>query len=401
MNGEESVNELLNRSSVFTDETKLDLDYTPDSLPHREDELKQLLWMFRSILQRPGSAAPVALMYAPSGSGKTSLAKALGRTLSREGRRKNAEVRCVHVNCKFIYTMKALVDRIAYDSLDGLSISGAGPDQVFRAVYRRLAEKKRCIFLVLDEVDWFINRTGEEIIEELHRFREELDEPKRLAMLFITRVENIGKMAQLSLKAVNRTFGPNTMELRPYDGEGLKDIIDQRVELAFRDGAVGRNVIDFVAYQSESYGDAYFAIELLWKAGRYADSRGDAKVTPEHVRMAKASCDPSVRRDDLNSLTIDEKLILLSVAQASKDRAYISTEEARNEYVSCCEVYRCKTVDMDEMLDHVQALEKIGFVRTDSKKGERTTTLCIPDVPVAILADNLRPIVAMSMRRAD
>lgn len=116
--------------------------------------------------------------------------------------------------------------------------------------------------------------------------------------------------------------------------------------------------------------------------------------------MAKASCDPSVRRDDLNSLTTDEKLLLLGIAQVSKDRAYISQKEANSEYLSCCEIYRWRPVSGGELLDHLHVLERVGFIHLDRSNGE-ATRISIPDIPVTILAENLRQIVVRAVRDED
>ena len=63
--------ELLNRPSIFKDESKLDLDYVPESLPHRNKELSLLSQLFLILLTNPNLISRKILIIGKTGIGKT------------------------------------------------------------------------------------------------------------------------------------------------------------------------------------------------------------------------------------------------------------------------------------------------------------------------------------------
>ena len=82
-------------------------------------------------------------------------------------------------------------------------------------------------------------------------------------------------------------------------------------------GAVEEDVVDLIAELAfKETGNARFGIELLWRAGKYADAEEAGVVEPECVRMAVSSIVPSMRKSDLAGLSLHEKLFLLAVARS-------------------------------------------------------------------------------------
>ncbi len=73
----------------------------------------------------------------------------------------------------------------------------------------------------------------------------------------------------------------------------LIDILSQRVSMAFELGAVEEDVVDLIAELAfTETGNARFGIELLWRAGKYADAQEAGMVEPECVRMAVSNIVP-------------------------------------------------------------------------------------------------------------
>ncbi|MEO9296219.1 MAG: hypothetical protein ABI347_11560 [Nitrososphaera sp.] len=307
---------------------------------------------------------------------------------------KGIDLKYVHVNCKFVTNMHALMQQIVR-STTGADVKGLSPDLMFREMYMQLDTNDKYLLLTLDEVDWFIKRTGEDLIEQLTRYREELSKPKRLAIIFVIRDCNIGSMAELERGKLHRTFGARMLKLQPYTKEQLVDIISQRVQMAFRtNAAVPDDIIDFIADMTCSVGDAYYAIQILWKAGKCADNFGMNRVIPEHVRMAKSMTDPKVRSDDLLSLPRDEKVVLQAVANLLRKESniYVSLSEIIDEYHVLCETYKCEPVDSQTVKEHLLDLSRIGFL--DIKHAKSKLEASIHDVPIVILLEVLEPMVA-------
>jgi cell division control protein 6 len=78
-------------SSVFKPDgmRKLDFEYLPARLPHREDKINYLVKMLNTILENPGALSQRILINGETGTGKTATARRVGDTLQRIAKNKN------------------------------------------------------------------------------------------------------------------------------------------------------------------------------------------------------------------------------------------------------------------------------------------------------------------------
>ncbi|HII86276.1 TPA: hypothetical protein HA273_06950, partial [Candidatus Bathyarchaeota archaeon] len=133
-------------------------------------------------------------------------------------------------------------------------------------------------------------------------------------------------------------------------------------------------------------GNARFAIELLWRAGKYADSEASELVLPEFIRKAFSSIFPSVKKSELDSLGMHEKLLLLGVARVFKEseNAYALLSEVEKAYAIACEEYGEEPSSHTQVWKYTQFLSALGFLKTEvaavSTRG-RTTHISLPSIP--------------------
>jgi len=83
---------------------------------------------------------------------------------------------------------------------------------------------------------------------------------------------------------------------------------------AFREGSVDDGSIRMAAELASIYGDARYAIELIYRAGKLAEVADSAKVLPEHVRRAKASLPPQFRKEELVYLDKHQRVMLMAIS---------------------------------------------------------------------------------------
>jgi cell division control protein 6 len=183
--------------------------------------------------------------------------------------------------------------------------------------------------------------------------------------------------------------------LDDYSKTQLLDILNDRVTAAFHDNAVYSQTLDLVAESAASFGgDARYAIELLWRAGKYADAENSRMVQPEHVRRASESVYPIVRKDSISQLNLHQKLFLLGVARRFKqsDAAYLSMGEAENAYAVVCEEYGAERHGHTQLWKYLQELSALDVIKTEhSSAGQRgkTTLISLPHVSAAELEQEL------------
>jgi len=382
------------KDSVFIDESKLDFDYMPSRLPHRDAQLKRLAQAFHLLLDSPGRASPKALIFGGVGVGKTVLAKYFGENLVKVAKSREVNLVYVYLNCRTVESRWSLVLNLATKiNPRELAVRGYGPSQMLRGIYDYLNDNDLYLLLALDEIDFFIKKTGENVIYDFTRLSEELANfPKRIAVIFVARNHGIYELPQLDPSTVSTLFGANTIELPPYQTSELKNILIQRAIEAFKPHTVSEEVIDFIADMAGEQGDARYAIEILAFAGRYADLEDAKRVTPEHVRKARSKIHPRIRRDDLIPLSIQEKVILLAVARGLKpDEAYIDLKDVRKAYQICCEEYDLTKIGFAQLQGVLTELSKTGLI--NMKHLESKLLVSLPEIPVEILRRELENII--------
>jgi cell division control protein 6 len=375
---------------VFKDETKLDINYVPRRLPHREREHRLLMEFFSFLLSFPERMTQRVIITGDVGTGKTALAQRFGADITLEAGKRGLKLHYIHVNCReyrgklFLILQHALaVFRPTFPS------RGYSTEEVLSALMQILDEENTYAILCLDEFDTLIEKEGSETVYSLTRIQEmRTGKPQRISLLCILR----------SLKAIERldtsarsTLQRNVISLERYDKTQLKTILNDRVSLAFENGTVAEDVIDLVAELAVSEsGNARFAIELLWRAGKYADAEDMEEVQPECVRKAVSSIVPTLRKSELTSLGRHERLFLLGATRIFKDRqkVYASLSEVERAYAVVCEEYNEKPNSHTQLWNYVQLLSTLGIIETEvtqTRTRGRATRISLPAVSAAEL----------------
>src|SRR6266567_5041301 len=177
----------------------------------------------------------------------------------------------------------------------------------------QLESKNLHIILTLDEADVLIKAEGSTSLYNLTRIQEERPgRPVRLSLIVIIReLRNLDDLDRSTQSTLQR----NVIRLDRYTINQLESILRERVELAFKEGTISEEVVEFIADMAAPAGDARYAIELVWRAGKYADTETSREVTAEHVRAAAQSVYPVMRTDYAQHLNLHEKLLLLGLAR--------------------------------------------------------------------------------------
>jgi cell division control protein 6 len=141
-------------------------------------------------------------------------------------------------------------------------------------------------------------------------------------------------------------------------------------------------------------GNARFSIELLWRAGKYADAEDLEMVVPECVRKAVSSVLPSFRRSDLGALGFHERLFLLGVARlfGDSERGYISITDAEKAYGVVCEEFEVEPNSHTQIWKYIQYLFKLGILKPETQAVEgkgHPTMFSLPTIPAGELEKEL------------
>ena len=376
--------------TVFKDEAKLDIAYVPPRLVHREDEYRLLWEFFRFVLEASGRMSQRVLITGKVGTGKTALSQRFGMNLQEEARKRGINLHYLHVNCRekrgrFFLT---LLDVLLHFK-PSFPRRGFSSEELLHSLMDILDEENAYLILALDELESLILAEGSEPIYKLTRMQEtRLGKPQRISLICILR--SLKPLEKLD-ESTRSTLQKNIIHLEEYSKTQLIDIISDRVQMAFHEGTVPEETIEIIAELAEREGgNARYAIELLWRAGKYADANGLPEVYPECVRMAAASIYPTVRKDEILSLNMHQKLLLLAVARAfsQNPKAYATMGEIERAYQIICEEYGQKPKSHAQVWNYVKQLSAIGIIDAKiSGAGQRgkTTLIGLHQIPASKL----------------
>jgi len=380
--------------SVFKDESKLDINYVPPRLPHRGPQLNLLEQFFRFAVESPGKMTQRVLILGKIGTGKTVLSQHFGLNIMRKAEERNINLNYVHVNCRECKgSLFMILQRIILRFYPHFPRRGYSAGELLQALMQILDEENAYLILALDELEALIRSEGSDPLYSLTRIQEDrLKAPQRLSLICILRQPEYLEKLDPSTRS---TLQRNVIHLEEYSKPQLEDILNDRVNFAFRQGTVSAETMNLVAELAyPEGGNARYAIELLWRAGKYADASEMREVSPECVRKAAVSVYPVVRKDMIPRLSLHEKLFLLGVARHFKqtEMAYVSMGEAEDAYAIVCEEYGEKRRGHTQLWKYVKELSASGVIETKvSGEGQRgkTTLISLPRVPASDLEQEL------------
>lgn len=384
--------------SVFKDETKLDINYVPHRLPHRDSELRLLTEFFNFMLQFPGKMSQRVLIVGEVGTGKTVLSQRFGTDVTREAGNRGTDLRYIHVNCREYHgSLFLILQHAVLVFHPNFPKRGYSAEELLRILMRILDDENAYVILTLDEFDSLILREGSEAVYQLTRLQEvRQNKPQRFSLICILRDVNLIGQLDASTRS---TLQSNIINLVKYSKQQLVDILNERVSLAFKPLVVPEETVNAIAELAFSEnGNARFGIELLWRAGKYASAENLDTVAPECARKAVSSIIPATRKSDLVYLGLHEKLLLLGIARIFKEshKAHVSLAEAEQFYMVACEEFNTRPHSHTQLWKYLQNLSGIGIVETEVSAAGlrgRSTLVYLPRISAHDLEKELSALL--------
>ena len=254
-----------NSKGVLRSETYLNTGYHPDQPVGRDPEVGKIADAVRPLTRR--KKPENLLVHGPAGVGKTTCVKHVFNRLEKE-----TSARTVYINCWQYNTRSSLLTQLLIELGYPAPRKGKPVDELLSKI-REWLDKKRNVALALDEFDQLEQRT--EVIYDLQMLNEEAENQIGIVM-----VSN-QHPSRLELDPRSRSrLNCQTLQFKPYTADQLREILEKRVEQAFRPGTVPDRVIEEIAETvADQSGDCREALEALLRAGRKADREGRTTVT--------------------------------------------------------------------------------------------------------------------------
>jgi len=308
-------NQFLKSSYIFRDREVLRHDYIPETLPHREEQIRHLGEIVAPVLKE--SRCSNIFIYGKTGTGKTAVVKYVLSKLGQKAIDLGSSVKICYINCRLTGTeyraFSGLCDAVdVYVPFTGLAVG-----EVFDRFKRGLDKEKRVLMAVLDEIDALVKARGDVLLYELTRINESLRQSKTI----LIGISNDLRFKEFLDPRVLSSLSEEEVVFNPYDAAELQDILIDRARLAFYGAALSKAAISLCsALAAAEHGDARRALDLLRVAGELAEREGASCVSEDHIRQAEKRIEHDRVIEALKNLPLHSKLVLCSVYLLNKTR---------------------------------------------------------------------------------
>ncbi|MCK5451829.1 MAG: ORC1-type DNA replication protein [Candidatus Aenigmarchaeota archaeon] len=353
----------INSKPLFRDKNALTIKYTPDTVPHRDDQISQIGSILAPALK--GDRPSNIFIYGMTGTGKTLITQYVVDQLKESAASNNMNISVLYVNCK----MKRVADTeyrlIAYlAGLLGKKVppTGLPTDQVYKIFFEALEENTGVVMLILDEIDALVEKVGDEFLYTLTRINQDTDNSK-VTIIGISNnlsfTENIDARVKSSLSDEELIFPP-------YNALQLKDILSERASISFSEGVIMDGVIQkCAALAAQEHGDARRALNLLRVAGELAERQNMDKVTENHVDCAESKIDMDHIIEAVKTQPKQSKLLLKAILSLTdKASEYIYTGDVFDLYVTFCDKIGLKPLTQRRVSDLIAELDMLSIINT-------------------------------------
>jgi cell division control protein 6 len=350
-------------------------EYLPHQIPHRDTQLRELELYFQSVVQNAPRASQNVMLSGAVGTGKTLLAKKLADSLPKKAALYGNLVKVILVNCRIDRSLQAIMVKALKSFGQSYPSRGYSFEELLSALVDELKSSRMHLVIAFDEVDSLIT-SDPSALYTITRLREVAEGRQVFSSLLISKTTDYLKAVDLStLSSVQW----NEIKLEPYASEQLLDIIESRSE-AFNDGCLEESSMQLAANIASQYGDARYALDLVYRAGKLADMSESPRVLPEHVRSAKASLPPQLSKEELSYLSRHQRLLLLAVSNLLKkgDLTSVVIGEVEKSYGALCESMGITPNHHTKVWNDINELSRKGIIETQiSGKGMRGRTTLV------------------------
>lgn len=352
----------LNAKKIFQRNREiLRPSYIPDELPHRKEQINQLASILVTALR--GDRPSNVLIFGKTGTGKTASVKYLGKEILKADSHFN-RVTYLYMNCEVVDTQYGVLQNIGNmfisDFNERIPFTGWSTERVYNILREKIDETNRVVIIVLDEIDKLVYKSGDDVLYHLSRINDDLQRAK----VSLIGLSNDLKFTEFLDPRVKSRLGEEKMVFPPYNAEQLRDILNQRSDLAFFQGVVEDGVAPLCsALAAQEHGDARRALDLLRVAAEIAERNGDDKVTEAHVYKAKNKIELDCVTEAIRTLPTQSKLVLMSII-LNEDRGdgRLTTGDVYETYRELSQIVGVTVLTQRRVTDLISELDMLGII---------------------------------------
>jgi cell division control protein 6 len=387
------------KTKIIKDDTVFEPSYIPENLVHRDSEISLVANHFKSIVSKRAKISGKQLVIqGPVGVGKTVVAKHFGLTLEKYCLSSSDEnitkIVYFHMNCRRQRSWYLILTSILRHLVPAFPVRGFSVDELLTYLVQIITERNHGLLICLDEIDYLLSESkGVDVLYSLIRHHEGINCRKQaqISLICVTRNPHFQTLLDSALLS---SLSQGFIKFEPYTPEQIFDILFQRAQQGLYETAYSREAIKAIASLAFNYGDARYAIELLWRSAKVAEQEDSSTINFEHIRKAQISVFP-INQSILTDLPPQLKRVLYALASlldCKKHIAYVTSRELREKYSEICKTSHERPRKQTQFWNYLQQLAKQGLIELkvqnrheNGKSAGRTTLIGISDLPVSEL----------------
>ena len=374
--------EFLDVKSIFKkDRDVLRPSYIPEKLLHRDDQINHIASILVSALR--GDQPSNILIFGKTGTGKTATAKYLGKEIKKATDTLPPplkDVRYIYINCEIVDTQYGVLQNIGNRFIDNfderIPPTGWSTERVYNILWEKIDESPKVVVVVLDEIDRFVYKSGDDTLYHLTKINDDLKNAK----VSLIGISNDLKFTELLDPRVRSRLSDEKIVFPPYDADQLKDILRQRANIAFEEGVIEEGVIGLcAAVEAHEHGDARRALDLLRVAAELTERSREEKINENHVIKAKNKIELDCVIEAVRTLPIQSKLVLMAILIGEEnDNNTQMTGDVYNTYKKLARKAGKGILTQRRVADLISELDMMGLVSARVKsfgRGGRTKVI--------------------------
>ncbi|WP_435360415.1 Cdc6/Cdc18 family protein [Haloarchaeobius sp. DFWS5] len=328
---------------MIQDARAFDQQFVPKELHHREGAIDALTSALAPLAD--GSNGEDVILTGPSGVGKTTLAKYTCERLEGEA----FGVNWGYVNCMSESSRTGALFELTRSGNLAMDLRMEGtPSRLF---LQRLRDFDGQFVAVVDEVDILDDQS---VLQSLY-------EIPHVSMVLVC-VDEDTLFRDLDQRVASRLRSARSVTLERYSHAELVDILDDRVEVGFREGSVKPKVVEGVA--DVAAGDARLGISLLRHAAQRCLDADRETVGLDDVVAVADDARAEIATRYVETLSTHQRLL----HEIIREQGEVSASTLHELYEEQASEVRAKSTRRE----YLRAMEEAGVVQSRGKgKGIR------------------------------
>jgi len=353
----------IDDDTVFKNKDALTTNWKPSKIIHRDKQIDELASILAPALKEDDPSN--VFIYGSVGTGKTLVTKHVTSQLQEVADEERKNLNVVYINCKMkkvADTEYRLLAKLCNQLGRDVPSTGLPTDEVYNRFFEALQKQEGVVIIALDEIDALVKKVGDEFLYNLTRINDDLDKTK----VSIVGISNDLNFTEYMDSRVKSSLSEEEIIFSPYDAIELREILKERTEKGFVEGALKDGVISKCsALAAQEHGDARRALDLIRVAGELAERTSDKTVQKEHVDQAQEKIERDRVVETVRSQPKHSKIVLYTILDMADEDDEVATGDVYSKYKELCEGIDVSPLTQRRVSGLISELDMLGVINAN------------------------------------